>query len=163
MSTLLLSVQRDLDVIGPRGLHQFLLSRGEESILLFLPVLERDTEATLAALDRFVAKTRPALAGLSLMSFEYARAVRVTRMLRERHPGMPVVWGGIHPTCDPESSLEAAEWICIGEGEQTLLDLACAAREGRSFRDIPNIGWREGGTGTSSTTSWRPPRICPVF
>jgi len=50
------------------------------------------------------------------MSFEYARAVTVTRMLRERHPELGGV-GGIHPTCDPENSLEAAEWICIGEGE----------------------------------------------
>jgi len=59
MSTLLLSVQRDLDVIGLRGLHQFLLSRGEDSTLLFLPVLEQNTGAVLAALDRSVGETRP--------------------------------------------------------------------------------------------------------
>ncbi len=145
MTTLLISVQSDLDVIGLRALHEFLLARGEDSTLVFMPTLDDEQEGTLRGLDRFVAERKPLIAGVSLMSPEHQNAATVTSMLRARHPGLPIVWGGVHPTCDPENSLESADWICVGEGETSMLDLVRAAREGRSFKDIPNIGWMEDG------------------
>ncbi len=145
MTTLLLSVQQDLDVIGVRGLHELLRARGEDSTLVFMPALKVKEAETIGAFEAFVREKSPSLVGISLMSMEYDAAVLVTRMLRDRFPELPVVWGGIHPTCDPESCFDAVDWICVGEGENTMLDLVRAAKEGRSFKDIPNMGWREDG------------------
>ncbi len=145
MTTLLITVQTDLDVIGLRALHEFLLSRGEDSTLVFMPTLNNEKTETLRALDQFVTKINPLIIGVSLMSPDHANATEVTAMLRERHPEIPLVWGGVHPTCDPENSLESVDWICIGEGENSMLDLVRAARSGQSFKEIPNIGWMEEG------------------
>ncbi|HRZ16943.1 MAG TPA: hypothetical protein P5141_05215, partial [Candidatus Hydrogenedentes bacterium] len=59
MTTLLISVQSDLDVIGLRALHEFLLARGEDSTLVFMPTLDDEQEGTLRGLDRFVAERKP--------------------------------------------------------------------------------------------------------
>ncbi len=145
MSVLLISVQRDLDVLGLKYLHQYLLERDVESSLVFMPGMARRRDALVAALERFAAETRPKLAALSLMSLEFEDARAVTRMLRARFPEMPVVWGGIHPTSDPEACLKEADWICVGEGELTMLDLARAAENGGDFKAIPNVGFMEDG------------------
>ena len=137
MTTLQISVQSDLDVIGLRALNEFMLARGEDSTLVFMPTLDDELEGTLRGLDRFVAERKPLIAGVSLMSPEHQNAATVTSMLRARHPGLPIVWGGVHPTCDPENSLESADWICVGAGATSMLDLVRAARAGRSRAYLP--------------------------
>ena len=50
MSVLLISVQRDLDVLGLKYLHQYLLERDVESSLVFMPGMARRRDALVAAL-----------------------------------------------------------------------------------------------------------------
>jgi len=152
MSVLLVTVQRDLDVLGIKYLHQYLLDRGEASRLLFMPELRRRREDVLRGAAAFARAWKPDLVAVSLMSLEYADATDATRALRDALPGVPVVWGGIHATSDPTSCLTGnrADFVCVGEGERTMLDLARAARSGRDFRSIPNLGWVEDGRYTQN-------------
>jgi len=55
---------------------------------------------------------------------------------------VPVVWGGIQPTVEPDLCLDYADIVCIGEGEQALADLAACIQGGQSYAHIPNLGYK---------------------
>ncbi len=144
MSVLLISPQPNLDILGLKGLHLLLLERGYGSTLLYLPRLkvERDWQPKLAA---FVGEKRPCFIGISLMAYDFEAGLEVTAALKAAYPEIPVVWGGIYPTTSPETCVEYADYACVGEAEQTLLDMARAANEGRSFDDINNLCFMRDG------------------
>ncbi|HNR33551.1 MAG TPA: cobalamin-dependent protein [Candidatus Hydrogenedentes bacterium] len=144
MSVLLISPQPNLDILGLKGLHLLLLDRGYDSTLLYLPRLmeEDDWQARLAG---FVKERDPRFIGISLMAYDFDAARAITDAIKKSHPAMPIVWGGIHPTTSPEACVEYADYACVGEAEQTMLDMAQAAREGRSFDDINNLCFKRGG------------------
>jgi len=133
-----------LDILGLKGLHLLLLDRGVESTLLYLPRLAeaRDWERRLAS---FVAECQPRFIGISVMANDFETARTITSALKSAHPAIPVAWGGIHATTSPESCAEYADYACVGEAEQTLLDMVCAAKEGRSFDSIANLAFVRDG------------------
>ena len=143
MSVLLISVQPNLDVIGLKGLHMLLLERGRDSMLLYLPRIHGDTgrvaDGWRGTLSAFIGERRPACVGVSLTANDFAAACAVTKTVKTAYPDIPVVWGGIHPTTSPETCVQYADYACVGEAEQTMLDIADAAREGRSFDSINNL------------------------
>ncbi len=146
MNVLLISVQRNLDIIGLKGLHHLLLDRGYRSFLLYLPDFDPASTAKTATLNRFVREVNPGFIGVSLMAMDYYLASQITRAIKQAFPEIPVIWGGVHPSTAPEMCLQDADYVCIGEGDQAILDLAEAARQGDSFRDVKNIGFLENGT-----------------
>ena len=143
MRVLLVSVQRNLDIIGLKGLHHFLLSRGHDSYLLYLPRFDPADRGALERLDAFVAEVTPQLIGVSLMANDYAAAVEATRFLKKTLPEVPVVWGGIHPTTAPEMCLEHADYVCVGEAEQALLDMAEAIEKASPLNGVRNLCYLE--------------------
>lgn len=40
--------------------------------------------------------------------------------LKKRYPSVPVIVGGVHPTLCPDDFVGVADFVCIGEGEETL-------------------------------------------
>jgi len=62
------------------------------------------------------------LAGISLMTNYFHHSVQLTDHLHKQL-GIPVVWGGIHPTVRPEECIEHADAACIGEGEDAMLEV----------------------------------------
>jgi len=136
---LLVSLQVDLDTIGLKQLHHLLMERGFVSRLLFLPgVAGRDKELR-DRLTSFVAGLAPGFIGISLMSHEFYAAVGLTAHLKRMFPQIPVVWGGIHPTIVPEICLEYADYVCVGEGEAAIVQIAGAIRQGQNPGAIANI------------------------
>ncbi|MBI1747673.1 MAG: cobalamin B12-binding domain-containing protein [Acidobacteria bacterium] len=67
--------------------------------------------------------------GLNVWTHNADRAALITRRLRQELD-CPIVWGGIHPTCFPEQSMEMVEGICLGEGYLSFWHLAEALRDG---------------------------------
>ncbi len=63
----------------------------------------------------------------------YAPTVGVSRdiakICKERNPDSKVVAGGAHPTAVPEDMLKYFDIVCIGEGEEAMVEIA---------RDFPN-------------------------
>ena len=54
--------------------------------------------------------------------------------------GLPVILGGSHPTFFPEVVDDpSVDYICVGEGEQAMLDLVHALESGGDTDNIPNI------------------------
>jgi len=144
---LLISSQRDLDVIGLKCLHYHLLAHSYQSTLLFLPGYDCGSTSSRASAQivDFAADLSPLFIGVSLMSVEYRRAACVTRLLKKRLPSVPVVWGGIHPTVAPQTCLDYADYVCIGEGEDAVLKLANALSAGEDQRHVNNLCFREEG------------------
>lgn len=87
---------------------------------------------------------RPDLIGLSLCSVPFREACEVTAQVK-RHFDVPVIWGGSGPTLEPERSLQFADMVCIGEGEELIVDLARALDEARDYSKIPGLWLRRGG------------------
>lgn len=77
----------------------------------------------------------PDFLAFSLTSSHIRLATEISRRLRARLPGVRQIWGGIHPTFRPAECLEWADAVCVGEGEEALLDYVNAPAR----TDIPNI------------------------
>lgn len=78
------------------------------------------------------------IVGITLMTNYFEGAVQITRHLRSRIQG-PIIWGGVHPTLRPVECLEYADFVCVGDGEDAMLDLAVRIRDGGQTHDIPSI------------------------
>lgn len=142
---LLISIQKDLDVIGLKSLHYFLLENSYHSSLLFLPDLQERDEPPEQIIS-FVREKSPSVIGLSLMSIEYGKARYLTGYLKNYFPHIPIIWGGIHTSLSPEECLRHADYICIGEGERTLLDVMREVKSGNTgLKHIHNLGYKESG------------------
>ena len=84
------------------------------------------------------------LIGISLMSNFFDNAIQITQKLRNNHD-CPIVWGGIHPTIRPEESLDHADMICIGESEETFIELAEKIQNKQNYYDIKGMGFNDKG------------------
>jgi len=79
------------------------------------------------------------LAGISLRASAYSGiAAIITGKIKEAL-GIPVVWGGLHPTLVPEECIRVADIICRGEGEYAMLELMKNISENKPVKDIANL------------------------
>ena len=100
-------------------------------------------DALTAKLESF----KPTLAGISVMTPSYPQAVRLCGLIKESDPSRKTVLGGHHISAVGGEALAQApevDFAVIGEGEQTLLELAAALDEGRTdMSDIDGLAWRD--------------------
>lgn len=82
--------------------------------------------------------------GISLTASEFGPARAFSDELRRRS-GIPVVWGGPHPTAAAELCTPHADWVCVGEGEAAAVELARRLTQGRAVDDVPNLARLAGG------------------
>ncbi|MDD5269578.1 MAG: radical SAM protein [Candidatus Omnitrophica bacterium] len=89
----------------------------------------------------------PDIIGLSLIETQLKYAKALMKGLREYYKGL-VVCGGPYPTMDPEGCLEidGVDAVCVGEGEDALVELAEAVESGKRYDGIRNIWVRRGNT-----------------
>jgi radical SAM superfamily enzyme YgiQ (UPF0313 family) len=81
------------------------------------------------------------LVGISLMTNFFNNAVQITKKLKNS-TNIPVLWGGIHPTIRPEESLDYADMVCVGEGEEAIAELLTRIEERRYFYDVHGIWFK---------------------
>ncbi len=93
---LLISIQKNLSVLGLKYVHYYLLDKGWHSHLLHLPSFAPNNLNSLESLKSFVSKTAPIFIGLSLMSIEYKKACELSNYLKKYFPSIPIIWGGSH-------------------------------------------------------------------
>jgi radical SAM superfamily enzyme YgiQ (UPF0313 family) len=84
------------------------------------------------------------LVGLSFMTNWFDRAVQVTEAIKD-HTNLPVIWGGDHPTVVPEECIDYVDMVCIGEGEEALLELSNKMEQGGDLTNIQNLWVRVNG------------------
>ncbi len=73
--------------------------------------------------------------------------LKAARAVREADPALPIVWGGVHPTLCPDSTLRdpLCDIMVIGEGEITIIELADCLRTGGDLEKVAGIGFKRDG------------------
>ena len=94
-----------------------------------------------------VIDSKPDLVGISVLSEDYAWGCEMAKAIKERKD-IPVVFGGKHPTSLPEKVIKEdfVDYVCVGEGEEAMTELADAVEGGASARTIENIWSKSNGT-----------------
>ena len=82
------------------------------------------------------------LIGISLSTNFFEEAVQITKRLKKELK-TPIIWGGIHPTVKPKECLKYADMICIGEGEEAMVELAEKMEKGEDYSKVRNIGLKD--------------------
>lgn len=78
------------------------------------------------------------LIGISSYASTSPRAIQILKFL-ENKINVPIVWGGVHATISPEHCIKYCNVVCVGEGEQAILDIVDAIKNKKSLDKIPNL------------------------
>ncbi|MCG6553611.1 MAG: cobalamin-dependent protein, partial [Candidatus Magnetominusculus sp. LBB02] len=116
---------------------------------------QNKTEAEFQALDRLIMEIQPALVGVSILStFCHSVAVEIVRRAKSCCSA-PVILGGVHPTMSPVFCLQSTltDFVCVGEGEESLIELCSRLQMGQDTADIPGIMYK----GNTSYIKRNPP------
>jgi len=98
------------------------------------PVTEEDISILFSELE----KLNPSLIGIGLQSIHFELGKKLTTKIKNKFKA-PVVWGGVHPTIDPESCINYTDIVCVGEGFDALLELSKNVINGKPYDDIKNL------------------------
>lgn len=83
----------------------------------------------------------------SMIGSQLYFALRLAEMVRRITGGkVPIVWGGCQPTVVPEQTIrnENADYVVIGEGDFTLLEMVERWEHKQSLEEIPGIMFKNG-------------------
>jgi radical SAM superfamily enzyme YgiQ (UPF0313 family) len=84
------------------------------------------------------------LVAYSMLSTEANAFLRISREIRARHPDLPIIAGGPHPTYFPQL---VDSWpinaVVVGEADQAIVPLLKAIEARADFSGLPNVHTRE--------------------
>ena len=87
--------------------------------------------------------TKPEMVGFSTTTSAFMDAVEMINLIKARQPEMKVICGGAHISAVGPTLLQhfpEIDYLCIGEGEGAMLDLA----EGKPLHEVDNLVYRDG-------------------
>lgn len=114
-----------------------------EVIIVDARVDENADNKLLAACENALCLGVTALSGAPLKD-----ALRATRLVKQNHKELPVIWGGWHPSLFPVELLKEEPVIDIsvyGQGETTFKELVTALNNGKGIDQINGIAYRKDG------------------
>ena len=82
--------------------------------------------------------------GISVIfTHEWPAVVKLISLIKEKFPNMPIILGGEHISAMPEFSLitSNADYVVMGEGEKTIIELIKAIKNRKTFQKIEGIGY----------------------
>ncbi len=88
---------------------------------------------------------RPALIGLTAVTMTFDTAIEVVKDTKAIDPNITTLMGGPHVTFRAEATLAEhpeLDGIVLGEGEETIAELARAIEQNRSWSTIPGLVYR---------------------
>jgi radical SAM superfamily enzyme YgiQ (UPF0313 family) len=136
--------------MGIRYLSSYLLSKGHSVKLVFFPFENPFDESQDHRKEKQLFEQllnvceKSDLIGLSLTTIQYSSCVKLTEFLQEK-TGKPVIWGGIHPTLCPEDCIAHADFVCVGDGEDPLLELVEKMETGGDCTSVGGIWAKKNG------------------
>ena len=147
MRVSLISPYEDITALGVRSLLAFLKRAGHQAQMLFLPRGGSEgmrwdgfrfpyKDVVLAQVVDLVRESN--IIGISVMTNYFDNAVQLTERLRAA-VHVPIIWGGIHATVQPEECLKFADVVCLGEGEEAVCELADRMAAGADYSDVRNL------------------------
>jgi|GEM_PF-133924 len=97
---------------------------------------------------RTLRKFRPKILGISLFTFNRGAVLRLARLARQLDPNLFIVAGGPHATHLAEHVLSrnpSVDAVALGEGEETMRELARTLEAGGNLQGVAGLAYREGG------------------
>ena len=118
-------------------LAAFLRERGYAPLILDMVFDEMGPECV----DAEIRKNGVRVVGIGCMTCELPQAIQEARRLKAAHPGIAIVFGGAHPSGDPEECLRTGvvDYVVVGEGEFALAELLDAIRDHREPAAIQGL------------------------
>jgi len=127
----------------PGSFHHVMVDEfGKRLVLGWSPTPE---DKQIRAFIECVDEMRPDLVGISLTTVALQASIAITRAVRKQLPSVPAVWGGIEPTIEPERCLEHADMVCMGEGEEVMVELCDRLDSNRDYADVRNLWVKRDG------------------
>jgi len=97
----------------------------------------------------FLARQRPRAVGIDLHWLPHAHgALEVARIVKEKHPDVPVILGGLSSTYFHRELIDYPQVDFVLRGDSTeppLHQLLVALRDGSPLDRIPNLTWKDAG------------------
>jgi len=83
---------------------------------------------------------KPDLIAFSSTTYAFPHVRKMMAMIKSKLD-VPIIIGGVHATTLPEHTLKnsSADMVCIGEGDEAIVDVVNALETGKSCDDIKNI------------------------
>jgi anaerobic magnesium-protoporphyrin IX monomethyl ester cyclase len=104
-------------------------------------IIQQRTLSNDQVLDRLYL-CEPDVVGFSCYTFNFENSVTLARLLKNTHRDAIVVFGGYHASACPNVVADPAiDYVVIGEGEQTLVELVAALTSGRDTRGVPGLAY----------------------
>ncbi len=72
-----------------------------------------------------------------------AKTYRLAREIKSKI-GVPIIIGGTHATYYPESCLDSCDYVVLGEGDETIVELVRTLSEGGDVTNVAGISYRAG-------------------
>ncbi len=87
------------------------------------------------------------LIGITCQTGEVVNAIEISDHIKHIS-NVPIIWGGWHPTLFPAQvcSDRSVDFVCVGEGEYTMLELVKALDNGASVGTIRGLAYKDNGT-----------------
>lgn len=143
-NTIVLLTFYDLDSFAAHTLHAVLKNNNIDVQTIFFKSLNINgtadvpTRQELDILIKLIKDLDPILIGISFRSTFFKLAAKITAEIKATSDAL-VVWGGIHPTIRPQQCIEHADIVCIGEGENAIVELARKLIDHESIDNIQNL------------------------
>ena len=85
--------------------------------------------------------------GITAMSAQVYSGCKIAEFIRKKRPGLPIIWGGVHPTLYPEDTVNSqlADIVIRGEGDETLVELLDYLKSGKPLREVKGIAYKSDG------------------
>ena len=124
---------------GIRTISSVLKNAGHEVKIVFMTLSEdyskNYSSSELKQLKELCKDS--ALIGINSFASTAIRANRIITCLKSL--GKPIVYGGVHATISPEDCIKHADIVCVGEGEETIIELANAIEKKKNYSKIANL------------------------
>lgn len=91
----------------------------------------------------------PDIVGIScVLSLQESVTFEVAEFVEQVSPSSKVIVGGTHPTALPERMLacKSIDYVILGEGEWSMLELACRLENGERIDDIDGLAFMKDGS-----------------
>ncbi len=113
-----------------------LLARGFEVV-----IVDANVEEDYLARVRDECRDALCLGISSIFGYQVYDGYRTASEVRGHHPELPIVWGGWFASTDPDILFRegVADFVVVGQGEGTFLELAAALENGQEPTDVKGI------------------------
>ncbi|WP_172822804.1 B12-binding domain-containing radical SAM protein [Paramagnetospirillum marisnigri] len=146
--------------LGIMSLSSYVKAKGHAVDLTMLTD-HPTTESVLA----HIRASKPDLVGFSVMTPQVEAFRPLTAVIKEKL-GLPIIWGGAHCMFMTEqvATYPGIDYICIGEGEEALLDVMDRLGSGRDCLDVAGLwsrredgAWQKNPVGNLEPLDQYPP------